>query len=258
MGLSLEQFQIFFLVFLRISTMVFLLPVFGYHGVPSQVKIGLSLVLALALFPGVRATPILIPPGLPLFVAMIAKEMLAGALIGFVALLVFWGVQTAGGVAGFQMGFGIARVFDPQLQTQVPLVSQFQYLLALMIFLLINGHHVLLQGLSKSFDLIPLLGVRFSGPLGTELIKMTGQLFEVAVKISAPVIVTLLLTDIGLGILARTLPQMNVFIVGFPVKIGMGLIALFLSLPFFAYVLGKLFGDLERDVALILRLLHAR
>lgn len=256
MGFSLEQFQVFFLVLVRVSTMLFLLPVFGYHGVPPQLKIGLSLALSLVLSPVVKASPM--PLGLSLFVVMIGKEVLAGALIGFLAFLIFWGVQTAGGVAGFQMGFGIARVFDPQLQTQVPLVSQFQYLLALMIFLLINGHHVLLQGLSKSFDLIPLLGVGFSSPIGTELIKMTGQVFEVAVKISAPVIVTLLLTDIGLGILARTLPQMNIFIVGFPVKIGMGLIALFLSLPLFAYVLGRLFSDLEGNLALILRLLHAR
>jgi flagellar biosynthetic protein FliR len=112
----------------------------------------------------------------------------------------------------------------------------------------------MIQGVAESFKYIPLLGAHWNGDLGKILINMSGQMFVVAVKISAPVFVTLLLTNVGLGIVARTLPQMNVFIVGFPLQIGLGLATLAISIPMFYYVFEKYFNQFGLEWMRLIRL----
>ncbi len=254
---TLDNFERFLFVFLRVMGILTIAPIFGHRSVISQVKVGLALMIAVALFPIVP--PTLQPhPHLLLLVIALVKELLMGMLLGFVALLVFIGVQFAGEMVGLDIGFGVANLIDPLSSAQVSLVGEFQSLLAMVIFLLVNGHHTLLRGVAASFDLVPLGGVRMPDLLGQNLIAMTGRVFVIAIQLAAPVSATLFLTTLALGIVARTVPQMNVFVVGFPLKIIVGVAMLMFTIPMFYAAVVALFGGLERDLSTVLRLMSGR
>lgn len=254
---TLDNFERFLFVFLRVMGILTIAPVFGHRSVVSQIKVGVALMVAVALFPVVPPT-LKTHPHLLLLVLALVKELLMGMLIGFVSLLVFIGVRFAGEMVGLDIGFGVANLIDPLSAEQVSIVGELQSLLAVVIFLLVNGHHVLLRGLAASFDLVPLGGVQMPDLLGQSLIALTGKVFVIAVQLAAPVSATLFLTTLALGIVARTVPQMNVFVVGFPLKIIVGITALMVTLPMFYSALVALFGGLERDLSTVLRLMSGR
>ena len=158
------------------------------------------------------------------------------------------------------MGFGMANVIDPLSSLQVPLIAQFQYLLAALIFLCIDGHHWLLQAIAASFKVISFSEVLSSTnsvllhpvKAAVFLVEMFRDIFIIAIKISAPTMVALFLTSVALGILARAVPQINIFILGFPIKIAVGLLSLATSLPLFVYVLQGLFLNMREDISALL------
>ena len=150
------------------------------------------------------------------------------------------------------MGFGIVNVIDPQSSNQISILGQFLNIMAILILLSLNGHHVILNGLLHSFDVVPLGGVTLAAPVMEKLMAMSAEIFVVAVKISAPILVALFLISVAMGILARTVPQMNVFIVGFPVQIGVGLTALTVSLPLFYLMMERIVHTLGRDLAAVI------
>ncbi|RKY58758.1 MAG: hypothetical protein DRP94_05490 [Candidatus Latescibacterota bacterium] len=247
MGISAEGLEWFFLGFLRVASMLAVMPIFGSRGVPIPVKVGAAFFLTLVLFPVVRTSGR--PPGEVVQLSgMALKEVLLGLSVGFVSGMFFYGVELSGQVIGIQMGFGVVNVIDPQANVQVPLIGQFQQLLAGVLFLSMDGHHVLLEALAESFRSVPLGGWGPSVGLLEGVVRMGGMVFSLAFKFSAPVIAALLLSKVALGVLARTVPQMNVFIVGLPLTIGVGLLCLALSLPFFGYVFGKVVAQLARDL----------
>ncbi len=230
------------LSFLRTGTAVALMPVFGYQAVPVQVKAGIAFVIALVLTPVAHMHLVQAPPGvLPLAAAAIS-EVMVGLLFGLVTLLVLVGAQFAGTIIGFQMGFGIVQVIDPSLGGRVSIIGQLQYLVALMIFITLNVHHSFLRALGESFELIPLGGAVFPPAMALSYGQLTAEVFVIAIKLGAPVIAMLLLTQITLAFVARMLPRMNVFIVAFPLKIGLGLLGLALTWPLFLYVIDKVFN----------------
>lgn len=251
----LNKLEVFFLIFARVSTILVVFPVFGYRGTPPPLKIGLAFLLAVLLLPVVGTPASAGSENLLSYFVALLGEVSAGLLVGFVASLLFMGVYFMGQLVGIQMGFNIVEVIDPQSEAQVSLLGQFHYLLAVLIFLTIDGHHFLIQALGKSFEAIPLLGVDFSRPLALKLIRLTGGVFEAGAKIAAPVLVTLMLTTVALGILARLLPQMNLFAVGFPLQIAVGLATMALGLPLFLYVFQKLYAQFQQDLVAIIALL---
>ncbi len=257
LNFTLDNFERFLFVFVRVLGILTVAPIFGHRSIVSQVKVGIALMVAVALFPVVP--PTLAPhPHLILLVLAIIKELLMGMLIGFVSLLVFIAVKFSGELIGLEVGFGIVNVLDPLSSDQVSLIGEFQNLLATLIFLGINGHHLILRGLAASFDMVPLGGAHLTGLLGQNLIDTTGRVFVLAVQLAAPVMATLFLTTLALGIVARTIPQMNVFIVGFPVKIIVGMAMLMFTLPMFYAALVKMFAGTERDISTILRLMSGK
>ena len=175
------------------------------------------------------------------FTLAIVQGIVAGLLIGFIPLLLFAGVQLGGEISGFQMGFGIVSVLDPLSESSISLIAQFDYIIAFLLFITMNGHLYLLEGVVKSFQILPLMGGSIPALLGESLIRMSSEMFVIGLKIAAPVLVAIMLANVGMGILARTMPQMNIFIVGFPVQIGIGLIILGMSIPVFAHVFEKAF-----------------
>ena len=170
-----------------------------------------------------------------------------GVVLGFAVLLLFMGIQFAGQLAGLQMGFGIVNVIDPQSQDQISIIGQFLNILAILLILSLDGHHIILNGLMASFDTVPLGGVVLKASIVQKMIVLTSELFTIAIKISAPILISLFLVSVAMGVLARTVPQMNVFIVGFPVQLAVGLFVLVASLPLFRILLVKSLHILERD-----------
>ncbi len=252
-GFSVQEIQIFLLIFVRVAAMMAVLPIFGDQSVPLVLRMGLSFFLAVILYPIVPKT-VPIPAGIADFIFGLSQTLFVGLFIGFFGLIFFGGIQLAGEIAGFQMGFAIVSVLDPMSRIQMSIIAQFQYFMAILIFLTLEGHHLMIRGIAESFNTIPLLGASWNGDLGRILISMTGEMFVLAVKISAPIFVTLLLTNVGLGIVARTLPQMNVFIVGFPLQIGLGLATLAISMPMFYYVFEKYFNHFGAEWLRLIRL----
>ena len=175
-----------------------------------------------------------------------------GLILGFVVLLLFIGIQFAGQLAGLQMGFGIVNVIDPQSSEQVSIIGQFLNILAILLVLTLNGHHLILQGLVHSFEVVPLGGIEFKEVVMQKLVVLSNEVFIIAIKISIPVLLSLFLISVAMGILARTVPQMNVFIVGFPLKIGVGMAMLALSLPLFQMVLVKMFNTMGPNLSTLL------
>lgn len=237
------------------SGIIFLMPFFGSENVPRMVRIGLALVITLVLVPTLDLSAVVLPASLVGYVVVLFREMLVGVLLGYVTTLVFTGIQFAGELIGFQMGLSIGNVIDPMSEEQISVIGTLQNLLAVLIYLSMFWDHFLFQSMAASFQVIPLAGVKLEGQLIFELIRMTGEVFVIALKMGAPLLAALLLADVALGFIARTAPQINVFVLGFPVKIAMGIVLLGVSLPFFAFVFEKLVRGMENDLLMVLRLL---
>jgi len=253
--LKLNELLLAFVALARIATMVAIYPLFGHQSVPAATKVGLSLFLTVLLYPslhGVRA-------GLPLQVVplllLLTREVLVGMAIGFVAAMLFAGVELGGTMVGMQMGLAIVTTMDPQTREQASLIGQAQQLVALLLFLVIDGHHFLLRALYYSFEAVPVLGGSLSGTVVEKVVRMAGAIFATGVRIGAPGIVALLLTSVALGVLARTVPQMNVFFAALPANIAIGLLVLALSVPVFAVAFRKLYAELQVDILGLLRMM---
>jgi flagellar biosynthesis protein FliR len=251
----LAQFYLFILVFIRIVTVLVLIPIFGYEVIPLTLKLGLSVLLTFLVVPLLPATGIVEPQNIPMLFFAIGREVVAGLTIGLSTIFLFIAFQFAGTLIGIQIGFGIINVVDPLTEVEVSIIGQFINIVAMLLFLAIDGHFFLIQALVQSFNTIPLSGAIFSGKLVGKIVGLSSELFVITIKIGIPVILTLLLTETALGVLARTVPQMNIFIVGIPLKIGIGLFFLATSLPILKYVFNKLLISFENDVMTIIRLL---
>ena len=229
------------------------LPVFNSRNIPVLFKAGLSISISIVLFPILKLddTPFLVDV-IPFGIGIIC-EIVLGVIIGLSVRMVFAGFQLAGQLSGFQMGFAIARVLDPVTSTQGSIIAQLNNLIAILIFLAINAHHWFLRALVESFRLVPLFGFQFSNSLMDQLIRLAGNMFVIAIKVGAPVIAALLLTSIALGLVVRTVPQMNIFIVAMPLKIFVGLMFLAFSFPYMSSFLKEVFNGLGKDILLLLK-----
>jgi len=243
--------QVFLLVIMRASGLFLMAPVFGDKSVPVLVRIGLIILLA-----GVIAS-VIRQPQLPAFDSLwvlagfAVKEVLVGLIIGLVFRLLFMGVETGGALVGYQMGFAMVELPDTDGSSQMPVIGKFWVLTATVIFFVIGGHHLVLRAFADSYEVIPPGVAGTSGAVGELLIKYTAYVFVIAIKIAAPVMITLFLADVALGVIAKTMPTMNVFFVGIPIKIAAGLAMLALSLPLFGYVLEKVTLHLDRELRVL-------
>ena len=249
---SSGQIELFFLVLLRVSTIVVMIPILGDRTTPARVKGGLAIFITFLVLPFVghpaAGTDDLFTLGLRM-----GGEVLIGIILGFASRLAFTGIQMAGQLVGFQIGFSIVNIIDPLTSEQVSIVAELQYLFAGLLFLGVNGHHMMIQAVSESYSVLPVLGFHMTGDLAQSLIDLSRNMFVIAMKISAPIVVALLFTNIGLGLVARTVPQMNVFIVGFPLQIAIGLIGIGLTIPLFLQIVEGLFSNLPAEMGLLLR-----
>ncbi len=244
----------FLLIFTRVSGIIFVVPIFNSRVIPILVKTGLSLLIAALIYPFVPKINFKIYElnGL-LYFLLILSELGIGIIIGFLATFVFVAVQTGGQIIGFSIGLAMANIFDPLTNEQVSEIASIQNLFAILIFLSINGHHIFLKALIYSFNKIPLIGFYFKKPILKFIFESGGYIFYVAFKIAAPMIIGLLVVDIMFAIMARLAPQINIMIVGLPVKIFVGLFIFMISMPLFAYIFTTSFDDFFQKVLLLLK-----
>jgi flagellar biosynthetic protein FliR len=225
--------QLFLLVFFRIIAMVELAPLFSSTSIPQLAKIGMSLFVSASVFPGVLASHYAIPENAVDYALLVLGEVAIGLLIGFLLNLIFSAFQLAGQFFSLQMGFGASEVFDPLSQVEIPLMGEFLNLIAMLVFIAISGTgKFLLVGVMRSFEYLRAVDlVTHREGIVQLLISGLGGLFQSALVISFPILGTLLLVSIVMGLLARAAPQMDVLTMGFPVSIGVAFIVLFATLP---------------------------
>lgn len=245
------QVGILLLIAIRSGAIVFSAPVFGSRNIPRLLKVAVSFLIAIALFRVIRL-PQTLPGDIFTYALLVFKESFVGLMIGFATSMLMNGLFIAGQVIDTQMGLGIANVVDPVSEVQIPLIGQLNFLLATLIFLAIGGPYYLIKALQWSYRTIPLGDLSFPYSFGKGLIFLSAKMWAIGLQIGVPAIGTLLLTMLALGIIAKTVPQMNVFIVGFPVTIMAGLIAVYVSLFTFRFVIERVFIWFFETVHLLL------
>ncbi|MEW5945343.1 MAG: flagellar biosynthetic protein FliR [bacterium] len=248
------EFQYFLLIFSRLATMIALSPLLGSGSVPAMAKIGLSFLLSVIIFPFTAGAFPPIPDGIVPFVLMMVRESMLGVLIGLIGLAVFAGIQLSGQIFGMQIGFGIVNVIDPMSEEQVSVLGQFEFLIALLIFIAMDGHHLLILAIANSYRYVPLDSFHVSQPFTREVVGLLQKTFIIAFKVGVPMIACLLVVTVAMGLIARTVPQMNIFIVGLPLNIMVGLFMLGVSMAFITYVMRGYFHDMFRDMIIMFRM----
>ncbi|MBB6282175.1 flagellar biosynthetic protein FliR [Geobacillus subterraneus] len=223
------HFPAFLLIFARTASFFAAMPLFSYRTVPASYKIGLAFFFSWLLF---LAVP---KPTLPLndvYMLLIFKEVLVGLALGLIAATVMAAVQMAGGLIDFQIGFAIANVIDPQTGAQSPLLGQYLHSLSLLLLLTLDGHHLLLDGMFYSYRWLPLDGWPHiaDGRAVEYAVRAFAAMFAIAVQMAAPLVGALFLVDVALGIIARAVPQMNIFAVGFSLKTAAAFLLLFAAI----------------------------
>jgi len=246
--LDADRALLFGLLLARCGGLVAAAPFFGDGLLPRPVRALFTGVLALLLLPTV-ASPVPAPAGLPGLAAAAAVEVAIGAAMGFLARLSLLVFEMAGEAISIQMGLGIASLIDPLQPHRTALLARWYWLAGATLFLLMDGHHQLLRALSASLDLVPPGRGAFGGDAAAALTRFSSEALGRAIAVGAPAIGILLATTLGLGLLARTVPQMNVFLVGFPVQIAAGMLAIIAAVPFLAEIARREVLDLASRLA---------
>jgi flagellar biosynthetic protein FliR len=246
-----QQAAAFILILMRTAGLFFVSPVFSSKTIPRMMKASWALLVAFLLF-AVVPIPDSIPTSGAMFGLAVVRELFIGFIIGFCAFLLFVGIQLAGQVVDIQMGLGMVNVIDPMSNIQVSVMGQYFYLIATLVFLVVDGHHMLLRALADSFTIIPLGHGAFTGTLAQLINTQFTTIFWIAFRVGAPIIGALFLTNVAMGVLSRTVPQMNVFIVGMPLNVAIGFLMVAISMGFYVYVLQGLFRGLPHDLGLLM------
>ena len=247
----------FLLMLTRISGIFLISPFFGSMNIPMFFRVGIALAMSVVLFPVVDGlgTPET-PPSIIMFGAAVLGELFIGWLIGFVAYISFAAITMAGKVMDMQVGFAVVNVVDPTSGQQIPLIGSFLYNLAVIILLVTNGHHMLIAALVESFRAVPLAGLEANISRALIIANFTGTIFLTGMKIAMPITFAILLTNVGLGILSRTMPQMNIFVVGIPMQLMIGLFVISMIMPFYVLFLDVLFNEMYGNISLAIRALQ--
>ncbi|GEL75863.1 flagellar biosynthetic protein FliR [Tenuibacillus multivorans] len=239
-ALDLTRLPGILLIFARLSGFFMMVPFFSYRSIPMNHRVAFVILLTWVMY-FVVDIPVLIFDGF--FVILLLKEITVGLFIGLLAYIILSAVQIAGGFIDFQMGFAIANIVDPQTGVQSPIIGQYFYIFTLLLLVATDAHHLLLDGIYYSYQFIEINElINISSESFPEFIMKTfGQMFAIAFQMSIPIVGMLFLVDIALGMIARTVPQVNVFVVGLPLKILVSFAVLLIFFSFFYVLITNLF-----------------
>lgn len=253
---ALSAFK-FAVILVRMAGLFIASPVFTSRNIPAQVKMGFALMISFILMPMVRfPAGTAVPDNIFGFLYAVAPEMVIGLAIGFLFTLLFAAVQLAGHLIDVMIGFGLANIVDPVSNIQISVLGQFYYLVAMIVFLAVNGHHLLVRALFRSFEVLPPLTPILTSGIVQLVNDKAAAIFAIAFQIGAPTLAALFIADIILGVMARTVPQMNVLMVGFPLKIFIGITTLIISIPYFVRYMTILIDGANRDALTLLQVMR--
>lgn len=251
---NINEISFFALVLGRLAGIFSAIPIFGGERVPRMIRAALVLAMTLVCYPILKTKIPQLPTDTLSIVILVIRETLIGITLGLLSRVIFAAVEFCGQLAGMQMGFSMASLFDPSMG-QVPLLATFQLLLAMLLFLTFEVHHIFIRAIVESYQVLPPGTWHMSGGLIKYLIVVTTGMFVLGVKLAAPVMVALLAASVVLGIMARSFPQMNIFMISMPLNIGLGLLVLGLSLLIFIHTLQVSFSDIETQINTLFKIL---
>jgi flagellar biosynthetic protein FliR len=250
-GIGTAQFETTLLVLVRVTAMLSLVPIFSQTQIPQLLRFALGLVIAFVI---VRTVPAM-PPlhGLGELAVAIASQVFVGVVFGFVAFLLFTGIQFAGEIIDIQMGFAVVNIINPLTSQSVTVIGEFQLALASLLYLAADAHLALLAGIAQSFQLVPLPFAATPELVAGDVVRFFTQALFIVFQIAAPVAIALFLVNVMLGLMARVAPQMNVFVVGLPIQIIVGLVMIVVSMPLFGAVFPSLLDQSQHQLDTVLR-----
>ncbi|GGE46410.1 flagellar biosynthetic protein FliR [Pullulanibacillus camelliae] len=238
---SIQALPLFLLVLVRLTSFFLTAPLFSYKTIPARFKLAFAVIFSFIITATMSTKAVEWSAQYPL---LLLKEVVVGLGIGFVSGILFYAVQLAGAFIDIQMGFAVATLINPESQTSSPLTGQFFYILMMVFLFATNAHYMLLNGIYYSFQMIPVdkmaVGINQS-PATFHVIHLTVSMFAIALQMALPILGCLFLVDVAVGIIARTVPQLNVFVVGIPLKIGVSLIILLIIMPIYVAMFREIF-----------------
>ncbi|WP_342429546.1 flagellar biosynthetic protein FliR [Neobacillus sp. FSL H8-0543] len=252
----LNEIPVFLLVFVRITCFFVTAPLWMEKQIPAQFKWGSAFFISLLVMGLIEPDQVIEMDGT--YILLVVKETVVGLCLGFFTMMLLYAVQLAGSFIDLQSGFAMSAMFNPQTGVQEHLTGKFFYILAMLFFLSIDGHHLLIRGVLASYEWIPIkswLPEAATENLVQLALMIVTNMFWIAILIASPIVGTIFLVDIALGILAKTVPQMNLFVVGIPVKMVVHYIVLFLFMPVFLIVMEKLVQTMIHSFEQMLKIL---
>ncbi len=253
-NLPAESILSFILTIMRVSIVMFMLPIFSSERAPMQVKAMATIVITLGIWPQL-SLPGTALPGHPVdLVILFVNELILGLLLAMCINFIFMGIQAGGELFGFQMGFTMINFADPLTGNQTGITAFFLWMVATLTFLALDGHLHMIRAFAMTFKLIPAGGLVLSEMLLTEVLTLSSQLFIIAIKIASPVMVSLFLIELALALVSRASPQINIMDVGFPVKIGSGFFFLGMLLVIMAEFMANYISQMDAMLANILKI----
>lgn len=247
-SMFLNNIELFLLIFVRMTGLFVTAPIFGRRNIPVYFKVGFAFMAALLMANVIKVGHIVDTDNFIIYAFYVVKEFLVGVLIGYIAYAVFTSIYIAGQIIDMQIGFGMVNVLDPLSNIQIPVTANLYFILAMVIFLITNGHHMLITALFQSFDLLP-LGTAIIGPdLLENTVGVFQNMFSIGFKIAAPIVAAVIIADVVLGIISKTIPQINVFILGMPLKSLIGMIIILLTIPAFVSIVAMLTDNMNMEI----------
>lgn len=238
----------FIIVLTRLSGIMIFAPFFSSNSIPVSIRVAFTVVTAFVLTPSLPLRLIPSELGLSNMAGIFVTEILFGVVLGLAALCVFAGMQFAGQIISFQLGFSVINVIDPQTQVEAPVFSFLINYIGLLIFLMINGHHWFLMAINESFTALPIGGLQIRGALVEQIVGLSASILVIGLRIAGPVIAVTVIADVVIGIIGRTAPQINLLVVGMPLKLLIGFGCLSFSFYFLPRYLESVYLSLSKTL----------
>ena len=247
------DFIIFLFVLLRVSSVIVFAPVFSSASIPPQVKAGFAFVFSLALFSVVKQYIHVETLNSFMLLSVLVRELVFAILLAFTVHFVWNGVELGAQLVGFNMGFTIANVLSPEENIQISVLSEFESIFAILVFLAVDGHYMFIKAIAYSFKVLPVGAFFVNQGIFDIFNRLVAMLFTVAFSVLAPAILALFITQVVFGLIARTMPQINIMIVAFPLSIAIGFIVLGSSFIFMSNALIHYYNEAYKYLFAIIR-----
>lgn len=246
------QLQKLLLILVRITSFIFLSPGFSFKGLPNTFKVALSVAFSMVVYFTIPDIDIIL--NLYIFSGFIIKELLFGLALGYVSKLIFGIIEIAGQLIDFQVGFAMAAVYDPTTGAQVSNYGKVYYWISISVFFILDLHHKVIELLIKSFSYIPLIDIKYNSLAIREVINLFSKVFSLAFKLAVPMIIVVLVTDIVLGLISRSIPQINVLMLGMPMKSMIAFILTFVTITWLVNAIGENIYILPKYMEIFLKI----